>query len=303
MSTPFSSGIIEKVVRAEEEPAVKQDEFVIRPSKGWIAINWRELLHFRELLYFLIWRDVKVRYKQTVLGAAWAVLQPLFSMVVFTVIFGNFAGLKSKLPPALADKYALFVLAALLPWQLFSTGVSNGGLALVNQQGLLTKVYFPRLFVPAAVIGSALVDFLISGGVFAGLMLYYHAIPSWGMVVLPLLVLLTVLTTLGVSFILAALTVSYRDFRFVIPFMIQVWMYLSPVIWPTSILTGKYRWLLALNPMMGVINGYRSAIFGEERGMPWDLPVLAISSLVAMGLFLFGLFYFRKTERRFADIA
>ncbi len=301
-SRPSSSTLIEGILRADQVQP-ETEEIVIRPQRGWIGVNWGELLQFRELLLFLIWRDVKVRYKQTVLGAAWAVLQPLFSMVVFTVIFGNFAGLKSKLPPGMQDKYALFVLAALLPWQLFATGISNGGLSLVNQQSLLTKIYFPRLFVPMAIIGSALVDFTISSGVFVGLMVYYRASFSWGIVVLPVLVLLTVMATLGVGFILAALTVSYRDFRFLIPFMTQAWMYLSPVIWPSSILSGKYRWLLALNPMTGLINAYRSAVFGAKNGMPWDLPVLAVSATVAVGIFVFGLFYFRKTERRFADIA
>ena len=269
-------------------------ETIIQPRPGWISINWSELFEARELLYFLVWRDVAVRYKQTVLGVAWAVLQPFFSMVVFTIIFGNFAKMPSDGHP-----YAVFVYAGLLPWMFFSTAVGGAAQSLVNQQSLLTKIYLPRVFVPTASIGGGLVDFGVSFLVFAGLMLFYGVTPGWGILALPLLVVLTVVAALGVGLTLAAVTVTYRDFRYVIPFMIQVWMYVSPVIYPVSIVPRQWQWLLAINPMAGIIDGFRSALLGA----PWNLLALAISAASSIVLLTYGLFYFRKTERRFADIA
>ena len=266
----------------------------IQPRSGWIPIDWKELWEFRELLYFLIWRDVKVRYKQTVLGVAWAVLQPVFSMVIFTIIFGKFAKIPSENLP-----YAVFVYAGLLPWMFFSQAVTMGGQSLVNQQHLLTKIYLPRLFVPTASTGSGLVDLAISFGVYAVILLVYQITPSWQVVFVPLLVLLTIVAALGFAYTLAALTVAYRDFRYVVPFMVQAMLYLSPVIYPVSIIPPRFHWLLALNPMAGVIDGYRSAILGK----PWNFTTLTVSTLSAMLLLTFGVFYFRKTERRFADIA
>jgi lipopolysaccharide transport system permease protein len=269
-------------------------ELVIRARTGWIAVDWAELIRFRELLFFLIWRDVKIRYKQTVLGVAWAILQPLFTMVIFTVIFGRFAGIPSEGQP-----YALFVFAGLLPWTFFANGVAASGMSLVSQQQLLTKIYFPRLFVPTASAGAFLIDLAINLGLFGVILLFYGVMPSWQVVFLPLLLLLTVLATLGFGFTLAALTVLYRDFRYVIPFMIQILMYVSPVIFPITMLPERYRMVLALNPMCGIIEAFRSAILGT----PWNLGSLAISTASTLALLVFGLFYFRKTERRFADIA
>lgn len=265
--------------------------------------DWREMSHYRELLYFLVWRDVKVRYKQTVLGVAWAVLQPVFTMVVFTVIFGHFVGVSSEGFP-----YPVFVYAGLLPWTFFSSSVTMAGQSLVNQQHLLTKIYFPRLFVPTAAVGAGLIDLAISFGVYGILLLGYAiwtpeglsaADPGVGLLMLPVLIGLTVAAALGLSYLLAALTVSYRDFRYVIPFMLQAMMYISPIIYPVSIVPEQYRWLLALNPMAGIIDGYRSAILGKE----WDLTSLAVSTAVTAAMLVAGLMYFRKTERRFADIA
>jgi len=269
-------------------------ELIIQPTKGWLALNFQELLHYRELLYFLVWRDLKVRYKQTSLGVAWAVLQPLLNMLIFTAIFGRLAGIKSD-----GDPYPVFVFAGLLPWMFFSNAVSQGGQSLVNQQHLLTKVYFPRLFVPLASVGGGLVDLLISLGVYGIVLAWYLRFPSWGIVFLPVLIVLTVIATSGVSVILAALTVSYRDFRFVIPFMIQVWMYLSPVIYPLSAVPKRFQLIYALNPMAGVIDAYRASILGT----PLHYGALGMSVVLSVGLFVFGMFYFRKTERRFADIA
>jgi lipopolysaccharide transport system permease protein len=267
---------------------------IIRATRGWIGIDWSELWRFRELLYFLVWRDFKVRYKQTTLGVAWAVLQPVFTMVVFTIIFGHLAHLASDGFP-----YAVFVYAGLLPWTFFAASVNLAGLSLVNQQNLLTKVYFPRLFVPAASVGAGLVDLAISFGVYAIILAWYRFVPSWQVVYLPALVLLTLLATLGAGLLLAAVTVSYRDFRFVIPFMLQAMMYISPVVYSTKLIPPRYDWLLALNPMAGIIDAYRSAILGK----PWNLTTLSVSTASTLVLFVYGLFYFRKTERKFADIA
>ena len=269
-------------------------ETIIRPRPGWIAVNWRELWDARELLGFLVWRDVTVRYKQTVLGVAWAVLQPVFTMIVFTVIFGKLAKMPSEGVP-----YPVFVYAGLLPWMFFSTAVTGASQSLVNQQSLLTKIYLPRLFVPTAAIGGGLVDLGVSFVVFAGLLIYFGVIPGWGVLAVPGLVLLTVVAALGVGLALAAITVTYRDFRYVIPFMVQVWLYLSPVIYPVSLVPPQWQWLLAVNPMVGVIDGFRSSILG----LPWNLPNLAISTLSACVMLAYGIFYFRKTERRFADVA
>jgi lipopolysaccharide transport system permease protein len=273
---------------------VEPDELVIRPRSGWIAINWRELVRSRELLYFLIWRDVKIRYKQTALGVAWAVLQPLLTMLIFTAIFGQFAKIPSDGVP-----YPIFVFAGLVPWTFFANGVAQGGQSLVSQQQLLTKIYLPRLFIPTAAVGAFLVDMAISLGIYAVLLAFYRVVPSPGVVFLPILVVLTVVATLGLGYLLAALTVTYRDFRYVVPFMIQVLMYVSPVIYPVSMVPARFRALLALNPMAGLIEAYRSAILGT----PWNPLTLGISSVSAVLLFVLGLFYFRKTERRFADIA
>jgi lipopolysaccharide transport system permease protein len=267
---------------------------VIQPRKGWVPIDWRELWEFRELLYFLVWRDVKIRYKQTVLGIAWAVLQPLLAMLIFTVIFGRFAKIPSDGLP-----YAVFVYAGLLPWAFFSSSVTQGGQSLINQQHLLTKVYLPRLFVPSASVGGALLDLAISFGVYAVILACYGVVPGWGVIFLPVLVLLTVLAALGLSFLLAALTVSYRDFRYVVPFMMQILMYLSPVVYSVTLIPKRYQWLAAFNPMTGIIDGFRAAILGA----PANPVTLGVSTAATFMLFGIGLFYFRSVERRFADIA
>jgi lipopolysaccharide transport system permease protein len=272
------------------------DEHVtlIRPRPGWIAINWRELWESRELLYFLVLRDVKVRYKQTVLGVAWAVLQPVLSMLVFTIIFGRLANMPSEGFP-----YAIFVYTGLLPWTFFSTAVATASQSLLNQQALLTKIYLPRLFVPSSAMGSGVVDFAVSFAFFLCLMVYYGVSPGWGLLAVPALVGLTIVASLGVGLTLSAVTVTYRDFRYVTPFLIQVWMYLSPVIYPVSIIPSEWQWLLALNPMVGIIDAFRAALLGR----PWNLTALGISALSSFALLAYGLFYFRRTERRFADVA
>ena len=269
-------------------------ENIIRPRPGWIAVDWRELWDSRELLVFLVWRDITVRYKQTVLGVAWAVLQPVFSMVVFTIIFGNLAKLPSD-----GVAYPVFVYAGLLPWMFFSNAVTGASQSLISQQALLTKIYLPRLFVPAAAVGGGLVDMAVSFAVFAVLMMVYGVTPGLGLLALPLLVALTAVAALGIGLTLAAVTVTYRDFRYVVPFLIQAGLYLSPVIYPVGLVPERWRWVLALNPMTGIIEGFRSSLLGK----PWQFDTLAISVLVSTLLLVYGLFYFRKMERRFADVA
>lgn len=275
-------------------PGTPLRETIIRPRQGWIAIDWAELWDRRELLQSLVYRDVQVRYKQTVLGFAWAILQPVFSMLIFTFIFGRFAKIPSEGAP-----YALFVYCGLLPWTFFSTAVTAAGQSLVNQQALLTKIYLPRMFVPSAPVGGAMVDLCISFGVFSLLMLWYQQLPGWGVLLLPVLLLLLLSATLGIGLFLAALTVTYRDFRYVIPFMMQAGMYVSPVIYSATMLPPTYRYLFALNPLVGIIDAVRAAFLNR----PLDWPLLIISAASSFGILLLGMFYFRKTERRFADIA
>lgn len=268
-------------------------ETVMRPNQRGLALT--EAYRRRELLYFLIWRDVKIRYKQTVFGVAWAVLVPLLQLVIFGVVFGRLAGIK----PDGNYPYTLFVLAGLVPWTFFSQSVTVGALSLVNQQQLLTKVYFPRIFVPTGAVGGCFVDFLVSFGVFGVILAWYHYTPSWQVVFVPALAVLTVIESLGVVYLLSALTVTYRDFRYVVPVMIQSLMYLSPVVYPVSLVPAKYQWILGLNPMAGIIDGFRSSILGK----PWNFPTLLTSIASTLVILIVGAMYFRNTERRFADIA
>ena len=291
-----------------------QAELVIRPRKGWIAIDWRELWNHRELLFFLIWRDVKVRYKQAILGVAWAVLAPVMSVAVFTLIFGSKQlGFAEKLPAG--TPASLFIFAGLIPWLFISQAISNGGMSLVNQQNLLSKIYMPRLFIPASTIGSGLVDMAISFGVFFIWMAWTRYLPSAQIIYVPLLLILTLLLSLGLSCALSAMTVTYRDLRFLIPFITQIGMWLSAVVFPyksvfiknAHIVNGvvvtperNYEWLLLFNPFFGVIDAFRSCLFPGWGWRPWHLLA---SILWTIAILVFGLFYFRKTERRFADIA
>jgi lipopolysaccharide transport system permease protein len=294
-----------RTLRFEESPAVDKtdprsidaadpSELVLRPGTGWIGINWKEMFAARELLYFLIQRDILVRYKQTVLGGAWAILQPLMLMTIFTFFFGRYAKVDARGFP-----YPVFVFAGLIPWTLFSQGMPHAALSLVNQHHLLTKVYFPRLFVPIAAGSVFLVDLTLSLGIYAVVLFYYGVVPNWTVIFLPPLILLTLVGTLGFGILIAALTVFYRDFKHIVPFLMQIFMFVTPVIYSASIVSERTRLILALNPMFGIINAYRSVILGVD----WDLTSLAISTVSAVGLFTFALFYFRKTERRFADFA
>ena len=291
---PRVRGLHPPTDRRDISVAADEQELVICHRSGWIGIDWEEMWSQRELLYFLVWRDISVRYKQTILGPAWAILQPLLMMVIFTVIFGRFAGIDSEGLP-----YAVFVFAGLIPWTLFSQGMAQAALSLVNQQQMLTKVYFPRLFVPVAAASVFLVDLLISLGIYALVMLYYGVTPSWGSLWLVLLIPLTLVATLGIGLALAGLTVFYRDFKHVVPFLIQILMYVTPVIYPAKLISVRWQLILSLNPMFGIVTAYRSAILGLE----WNIASLAISSASAIFSLLFAMFYFRRIERRFADFA
>jgi lipopolysaccharide transport system permease protein len=266
----------------------------IGPSRGWVSVKLSELWTYRELLYFLIWRDVKVRYKQTVIGIGWAILQPLLTMVIFTMIFGNFAKIPSDGLP-----YPVFAFTALLPWNLFAGALNRCTLSLVGSANLITKVYFPRLIVPVSAIISGIIDFAIAFVFLLGLMLWFHIVPTWGAIALPIFLLLTLITALAVGLWLSALDVRYRDVGHAIPFLIQIWMFLSPVAYPLSVVPEKWRLLYSLNPMVGVIEGFRWALLGKESP---DFKVIAVSTAVVVALLLSGLVYFKRIERTFADV-
>lgn len=267
---------------------------VVRPSRGWAGFNLRELWHYRELTYFLIWRDIKVRYKQTVLGVAWAVIQPFFTMVVFSVFFGQLAGIPSDDIP-----YPIFSYAALLPWQLFENGIRKAGNSLVASRSLVTKVYFPRLAIPLASVIAGLVDFALAFTVLLGMMWYYDYRPTSAIWFMPLLLLLTVVTALGTGLWLSALNVAYRDVGYLIPFILRVWFFLTPITYSASIVPEAYQTLYALNPMTGVVQGFRWAMLGV--GSPPSI-LLTASSVAALILLVSGILYFRRMERTFADV-
>jgi lipopolysaccharide transport system permease protein len=266
---------------------------VIQPSRGWKLVSFRDLWAYRELLFFLTWRDVKVRYKQTALGAAWAILQPLCMMVIVTIFFGRLAGVDSGGIP-----YALFALAGLVPWTFFSNAITQSGNSLVGSANLITKVYFPRLIVPSAAMLAGLVDFALAFVLFIVMMIYYRVAPTVQLLFFPVLVLMTALFALGVGTWFAALNVKYRDVRFALPFLIQIWLFVSSVILPSSALPQKYRWLLMLNPMSGIIEGYRSALFG----LPFDWPALGVAAAITVAVLFYAIYSFARVERSFADI-
>ena len=265
----------------------------IQASRSFSTQKLKELWAYRELLYFLTWRDVKVRYKQTALGAAWAILQPLFMMVIFTIFFGRIAGVATGTVP-----YALFALAGLVPWTFFSNSVTASSNSLVGSANLITKVYFPRLIVPAAAMLAGLVDFLLAFVLLIVLMIYYRMAPTTNLLFLPGLVLMTAVFSLGVGTWMSALNVKYRDVRFALPFLIQLWLFVSSVILPSSSIPQKYRWLLWFNPMSGIIEGYRSSLFG----LPFDWTSIVIAAVLSVVVLAFAIYSFNRVERSFADI-
>jgi len=274
----------------------------LKPTRGWTSLQLRDLWRYRELIYFLIWRDIKVRYKQTLLGATWAILQPFLTMVVFTIFFGRLGNMPSDNVP-----YPIFSYTALLPWGLFSKAISDTGRSMVSNRSMITKVYFPRLVIPLASVLSGLVDFAIAFLVLIGMMVYYNFSPNstYSVVLtpavftLPLFLLLALATALGAGLWLSALNVNYRDVNYVIPFLTQLWFFLTPIVYPSSLLEENFQLIYAINPMVGVVNGFRWALLGIDYGMP---ITFAISTGVALLLLVSGLFYFRRMERTFADL-
>jgi lipopolysaccharide transport system permease protein len=266
----------------------------IKPSKGWVSLRLRELFEYRELLYFLVWRDIKVRYKQTVLGASWAVVQPFFTMVVFSLFFGKLAKMPSDGVP-----YPIFSFTALVPWTFFATSLMNSSNSLVGSSNLIKKVYFPRLAIPTATVLSGLVDFVIAFAMLVVLMLWYGITPSVHALWLPFFLLLALVTSLGVGLWLSAMNVKFRDVKYLVPFLTQFWMFATPVVYPSSLLSGKWRAVFALNPMVGVVEGFRWSLLGTNTN---PRSIIAVSSITAVTILISGAFYFRRMERSFADI-
>jgi homopolymeric O-antigen transport system permease protein len=266
----------------------------MEPSHGWVSLKLAELWAYRELLFFLVWRDIKVRYKQTVLGAAWAIIQPFMTMVVFSLFFGRLARVPSDGIP-----YPVFSYAALVPWTFFAYGLTESSASLVGSAQLIKKVYFPRLIVPIACVLSGVVDFVLAFLVLLGMMLYYGMGPTWQVVWLPFLLLLAFATALGVGLWLSALNVQFRDVRYAVPFLAQFWLFATPIAYPSSLLSQPWRTLYGLNPMAGVVEGFRWALLGTATAPG---PILFVSAGTALGILVSGLFYFRRMERTFADV-
>jgi lipopolysaccharide transport system permease protein len=267
---------------------------VVKPSKGWITLKLDELWEYKELLYFLAWRDIKVRYKQTVLGAAWAIIQPFFTMVVFSIFFGKLARVPSDGIP-----YPIFAYAALVPWTFFANGLNQSSNSLVGSANLIKKVYFPRLVVPISSVISGVFDFILAFVVLLGMMLYYGIFPTVNIVWLPFLLLLTFITSLGVGLWLSALNVHFRDVRYTVPFLTQFWLFATPIAYPSSLLSEPWRTLYGINPMVGVVEGFRWALLGTDTAPG---AIILVSSLMALSLLVGGAFYFRRMERSFADV-
>lgn len=267
----------------------------IEPSRGWVSLKLRELWEYRELLYFLTWRDVKVRYKQTVLGAAWAIIQPFFTMVVFSLFFGNLAKIPSDGIP-----YPIFSYAALVPWTFFANGMSQSSNSLVGAANLIKKIYFPRLVIPISAVISGVVDFALAFLVLLGMMLVYGIVPTINVIFLPLLLLLAFITALGVGMWLSAMNVQFRDVRYTVPFLTQFWMFATPIAYPSSLIENDLlRTIYGINPMTGVIEGFRWALLDTNTAPG---PMIIVSSLAAVALLVSGAFYFRRMEKTFADV-
>jgi lipopolysaccharide transport system permease protein len=267
---------------------------VIRPSRGWASLKLGELWQYRELLYFLVWRDIKVRYKQTALGAAWAIIQPFFTMLVFTLFFGRLANIQSDGIP-----YALFSFTALVPWTFFANGLSQSADSLVGSANLIKKIYFPRLVVPLAAVLSGVVDFALAFLVLLCMMLFYGRTPTLNLIWLPPLLLLALITALGVGLWLSALNVEFRDVRYVVPFLVQVWLFATPIAYPSSLLHEPWRTIYGLNPMVGVVEGFRWALVGTNTAPG---AMILVSALAAVAILVSGAYYFRRMEKTFADV-
>ncbi len=283
-----------KKTKATSTPISIPEHVIIEARTGWEMIDWRELWHYRDLFYFLVWRDVKTRYAQSILGIGWAIIQPLFSMVIFTIVFGNFAKISSEGVP-----YAIFSYTALVPWTYFSSSLTGSTSNMLNAANMITKVYFPRLVIPVSAVLGKLVDFGIAILILFGLMLWFRIAPTIWVLALPLLILLMMLAAIGISMWLSALTVQYRDVNYAMSFVVQLLMYAAPVVYPTSNVPVRFRLWYAINPMVGVIEGFRSALLGTNP-MPWDL--IAVGTLASILIAISGALYFRRMESTFADV-
>ena len=273
---------------------ITEFDLVVEPGRSK-KNYWNDLWRFRELFLFLAWRDILVRYKQTSIGLAWSLIRPFLTMIVFTVIFGRLAKLPSEGVP-----YPILVYAGMLPWQFFATSFTDASNSLLNNSNMLTKIYFPRLIIPVSTVIVNLVDFLISFIILVGLMIWYHFAPSWSILFLPLYLILAILTALGAGIYVAALNVKYRDFKYIVPFVVQFGLYISPVGFSSNVVPDKWRLLYSINPMVGIIDGFRWSILGGDSHI--FLPGMIISIAFIFFLFIFGIIYFRKTEKSFADI-
>ena len=288
---PLAESRIAPLPRAESEAELPL--LVIEPPRGWISIDWAEIWRYRELLYFLTWRDVKVRYKQTLMGVAWVIIQPLVTMLLFTLVFNKIARLDSGPIP-----YPLFAYSGLLVWTFFSVAVSSGTNSLISNTSLVTKVYFPRAFIPTAAVAAGLVDLGVGAVLLAALAVYYGVHVTWAVVLLPVFVLLAAMLALGTGMLAAALTVKYRDLRHALPFLLQLWMFTSPVVYPVEVVPERWRWVLALNPMTGVLEGFRASL----TGLDFDWRAVAVSVAFAAALLAVAFYVFRKLEDTFADV-
>ena len=285
--------IMHKTLNKNKSANFEAPTKVIHPLGGWINIDLNELGGYRELVYTFAMRDIKVRYKQTALGAAWAVIQPFMMMVVFTIFFGKLAKIPSEGIP-----YPLFSYAALLPWTLFSEGITRSTNSMITNANIMTKVYFPRLVMPISGILSPLIDFMIAFVILIVMMLYYGFVPTINIVWLPVFILLALMTSLGVGLWLSAFNVQYRDFQYTLPFLIQLWLFASPVVYPSNLLPESYRWIYGLNPMAGVIEGFRWALLGTNP----PSTMIAFSFLIVMVLLISGAYYFKRMEKTYADV-
>ncbi len=266
----------------------------IEPSRGWVPLKFKELLEYHELLYFLIWRDIKVKYKQTALGVAWAIIQPLFTMVVFSLFFGGLAKIPSDGIP-----YPIFSFAALVPWSFFANGLTQSSNSIVGSAHLISKVYFPRLTIPVASVMGGIIDFMLSFLMLLGMMLFYGIYPTYNIIWLPLLIVLALITALGVGLWLSALNAEYRDVRYIVPFITQFWMLATPIAYPSSLLPEPWRMIYGINPMAGVVEGFRWALLKTNTAPG---PIIIVSSVAALVILVTGAFYFRRMEKTFADI-
>lgn len=289
----MSSVILDAKALGENSPSTTST-LRIQPSRGWVTLKLREIWEYRELLYFLVWRDIKVRYKQTALGATWAIIQPLMTMVVFSLFFGYLGKIPSDGVP-----YPIFSFAALVPWTFFANGLAQSSNSIVGSSNLITKVYFPRLVVPLASVLPGIVDFGLAFAILLGMMLFYGIVPTLAVLWLPLFLLLALTTALGVGLWLSALNVEYRDVRFLVPFITQFWLFATPIAYPSSLLPEPWRTIYGLNPMVGVVEGFRWALLGTNRAPG---PIILVSAAAAIVILITGAFYFRRMERTFADI-